>query len=108
MHRTVVAIAMALSPGFAATIGQAQAPTPPTPPASAPPGHVVEGPSGPTAPPLIDDPQLAPPPQAARTLRSWEEAIALLRTQSPDLRAVHDNVLRAEAQARVALEHRSG
>jgi len=54
-------------------------------------------------PPTIQDPQLAPPPQAPRMLHSWDEALALIRAQSPDYLATVDNVLRAEAQTRVAL-----
>jgi outer membrane protein TolC len=55
------------------------------------------------APPAVDDPQLAPPPAAPRTLKSWDEALSLIRAQSPDYLATYDNVLRAEAQTRVAL-----
>lgn len=51
----------------------------------------------------IDDPLLAPPPSAPRTLASWEEAISLVRAHSPDYRQSFDNVLRAEALSRVAM-----
>jgi outer membrane protein TolC len=53
--------------------------------------------------PALDDPQLAPPPPATRILRSWDEALEVVRTQSPDYLATYDGVLRAEAQTRVAL-----
>ena len=31
-----------------------------------------------------DDPLLAPPPPAPRTIASWDEALTLIRAQSPD------------------------
>jgi multidrug efflux system outer membrane protein len=54
-------------------------------------------------PPVVDDPMLAPPPEAPRVIATWEEALALVRQQSPDYVSSYQNVLRAEAQARVAL-----
>jgi len=54
-------------------------------------------------PPVIDDPMLAPPPEAPRVLSTWDEALALVRQQSPDYLTSYQNVARAEAQARVAL-----
>ena len=46
---------------------------------------------------------LAPPPEAARTVASWEEALDLIRAQSPDYSSSSQSVARAEAQKRVAL-----
>jgi outer membrane protein TolC len=57
------------------------------------------------APPAVDDPQLAPLPVAPRVLQSWDDALTQVRMQSPDLRATIDNVVRAEAQIRVALSN---
>jgi multidrug efflux system outer membrane protein len=54
-------------------------------------------------PPLIDDPMLAPPPPAPRVIGTWEEALTLVRQQSPEYVSSYQNVLRAEAQGRVAL-----
>ena len=36
------------------------------------------------APLQVDDPMLAPPPAAPRTIKSWDDALALIRAQSPD------------------------
>ncbi len=61
-------------------------------------------PAGPTgAGPSIDDPMLAPPPPAPRTLASWDDALALLRAQSPDYISGAEAVRRAMAQKEVAL-----
>jgi outer membrane protein, multidrug efflux system len=51
----------------------------------------------------VSDPLLAPPPQAPREVKSWEEALDLLRAHSPDYIASYQNVLRAAAQSRIAL-----
>jgi outer membrane protein TolC len=53
--------------------------------------------------PLVSDPMLDPPPPAPNQVRSWDEALALLRDHSPDYIASYENVRRAEAQSRVAL-----
>jgi outer membrane protein TolC len=54
-------------------------------------------------PPPIDDPMLAPPPAAPRIIPSWDEALSLVRRQSPGYISSYQNILRAEAQARLAL-----
>jgi outer membrane protein TolC len=54
-------------------------------------------------PPTPDDPLLAPPPDAPRAVRTWEEALALLRAHSPDYRTGQETVVRAAAQTRIAL-----
>ena len=78
---------------------QAAAQTPPSP---TPVAGESASEAFPASPP-VDDPQLAPPPPPPRLVRSWDEALALVRAQSPDYHSTYDGVLRAEAQARVAL-----
>ncbi|NOU30140.1 MAG: TolC family protein [Polyangiaceae bacterium] len=76
----------------------APAPLPQPQPAQAPqPGAVPQ-----TAPP-VSDPMLESPKAAARNLRTWEDAMALVRARSTDLRIAVDDVVRAEGQSRVAL-----
>ncbi len=91
-------IAFALS---TATVALAKAAAP-TPGAPMHPGTVLGSSMLPPTPD-VDDPQLVAPPQAPRVLGSWEEALELVRAQSPDYLTTYDNVLRAEAQARIAL-----
>jgi outer membrane protein, multidrug efflux system len=76
-------------------LGQSPQPAPPSPPEQAPlpPIH---------APP-VSDPMLAPPPDAPRVIASWDDAVALIRAQSPDYRSSAENVARAKAQERIAL-----
>jgi multidrug efflux system outer membrane protein len=91
----------------------AQAPPPAAPPAvGAPPAPAIGGPAAgsPSAapvavppPPDVSDPMLAPVPIPKRVLRSWKEAVDLLRSRSTDLRIAVDQVLQAEAQTRIAL-----
>jgi multidrug efflux system outer membrane protein len=54
-------------------------------------------------PPPVSDPMLAPPPAAPREVKSWDEALALLRDHSPDYISSYESVRRAEAQSRIAL-----
>ena len=54
-------------------------------------------------PPDVSDPMLTPVPPPKRLLGSWQEALALLRTRSTDLKIALDQVLQAEAQTRIAL-----
>jgi outer membrane protein TolC len=60
----------------------------------------------PTAPtfvqPEVSDPMLAPPEEAPAAIRSWEEAITLIR-RSPDYLTSVEAVERASAQRRIAL-----
>ena len=53
--------------------------------------------------PAVADPMLAPPPEAAIRMGSWDEALALIRAQSPDYVSSSESVVRAEAQKRIAL-----
>ena len=46
---------------------------------------------------------LAPPPPAARSIPSWDEALALIRAQSPDYLSAAEGVRRASAQREIAL-----
>ncbi len=78
----------------AAPAARPVAPAPPAPPAtpvSLPP------------PPTIDDPMLVPMAPAPRNLATWSETLDLVRARSTDLRIAYDEVLRAEAQSRIAL-----
>jgi multidrug efflux system outer membrane protein len=46
---------------------------------------------------------LSPAPEAPRRIASWNEALALIRDQSPDYVSSYESVVRAEAQRRIAL-----
>jgi outer membrane protein TolC len=46
---------------------------------------------------------LAPPPQAPRTIASWDEALGLIRSQSPSYVSSGEAVRRASAQREIAL-----
>ncbi len=54
-------------------------------------------------PPAVADPMLAPPAAATREVRSWDEALELLRAHSPDYITGYQSILRAAAQSRMAL-----
>ncbi|HEX3772079.1 MAG TPA: TolC family protein [Polyangiaceae bacterium] len=69
------------------------------PPAGSPSAAVVTVPP----PPDVSDPLLAPVPAPRRILKSWRDAVDLLRSRSTDLRQAVDQVLQAEAQTRIAL-----
>jgi multidrug efflux system outer membrane protein len=53
--------------------------------------------------PDVSDPLLAPPPPAPREVKSWDEALDLLRAHSPDYISSYQSVVRAAAQSRIAL-----
>jgi len=53
--------------------------------------------------PEVHDPLLTPPPEAPRQIASWDDALALIRSQSPDYITGYQSVVRAEAQKRIAL-----
>jgi outer membrane protein TolC len=64
------------------------------------------GPAGAAAPaaaPSVEDPMLAPPPGAPRSIASWDDALALIRAQSPDYLSSAEAVRRASAQREIAL-----
>jgi multidrug efflux system outer membrane protein len=52
--------------------------------------------------PAVDDPMLAPPPQDGSVVRTWDEALALIR-RSPEFLTSVAGVERAMAQHRIAL-----
>lgn len=61
-------------------------------------------PTGAPAPSVvIDDPMLAPPPPAPRTIASLDDGLSQVRSRSTDLRISLDQVMQAEGQSRVAL-----
>ncbi len=70
-----------------------------SPAAKAAPGY--EEPHADT--PLVSDAMLAPPPPAPRQVSSWDDALALLRSHSPEYIESYESVQRAEAQSRIAL-----
>jgi multidrug efflux system outer membrane protein len=49
------------------------------------------------------DAMLLPPPPAPRKIASWDEALTLIRSRSPDYITSYESVVRAEAQTRIAL-----
>jgi outer membrane protein, multidrug efflux system len=67
------------------------------------PSAAIEPPPDLPKPPDVSDPLLAPPPDAPRVLSSWDEALAWVKQRSPDYLTSRASVLRAEAQARLAL-----
>jgi outer membrane protein TolC len=54
-------------------------------------------------PPAVSDPMLEAPAAPGRELRSWDEALAMIRAHSPDYLSNYQSVLRAQAQTRTAL-----
>ena len=46
---------------------------------------------------------LGPVETAPRVIRSWDEALTLIRTRSPDYATSYQDIRRAEAQSRIAL-----
>jgi multidrug efflux system outer membrane protein len=60
-----------------------------------------ESPSVRAAPVL--DAMLSPPPEAPARIGSWDQALDLIRAQSPDYVSSYESVVRAEAQKRIAL-----
>jgi outer membrane protein TolC len=63
-------------------------------------GSAAAGPI--VAHPAVDDPALAPPPRATSEVRSWDEALSLIR-HSPDYLTSAAGIERALAQHRIAL-----
>jgi outer membrane protein, multidrug efflux system len=76
--------------------GEAFAQAPPTPdPTPTRPSLALE--------PAESDPTMAPVPPPKRVLSSWREAVALFLSRSTDMRTAFDEILKAEAQTRIAL-----
>ncbi len=63
----------------------------------------AEAPAAGSQPPEVHDAMLAPPPEAANRIGSWDDALALIRSQSPDYLSSAEAVKRAQAQRRIAL-----
>lgn len=82
-----------------APAGAAQPSSAPPQPDSGPPAVTV----GVSAVTAVSDPMLSPPEPAPRTVASWDEALALIRAQSPDYHSSAEAVRRATAQKEVAL-----
>lgn len=94
--------------------GQPPPPTPVAPPSPMPAGtpNVSTAPSSaapllapspiPSAP-NVDDAMLEPAPPAKREIKSWAEAVQLVRARSTDLATAYAEVRRAEGQTRTAL-----
>src|SRR5580692_557350 len=61
-----------------------------------------EVPSPPVGP-TVSDPMLTAPPPAPKPIASWDDALALIRAQSPDYVSSAQAVTRAEAQKTIAL-----
>lgn len=76
---------------------------PPAPSSAAPNRAYVEAPPPPPQQPDIADPMLAPPPPSPRNIGSWDDALSLIRSQSPDYAYAAQAVARAEAQQRIVL-----
>jgi multidrug efflux system outer membrane protein len=91
---------------LAASLGFAQTPAPraPTPAPESPDLDLTNTPAPPTKPvPEVDDPMLAGPPEVAKKIGSWGEALSVVRARSPDYLGNLETIHRAEAQARIAL-----
>lgn len=71
------------------------------------PAHAIAAPEEAPAPqpeaPAVSDPMLVPAPPAARLVRTWDEALSLIRSRSPDYISGYESIRRAEAQSRIAL-----
>jgi outer membrane protein TolC len=65
--------------------------------------HAQSAPEPAFHPPAVSDPMLAPPPAAPQQVKTWDDALALLRAHSPDYVSSYESVKRAEAQSRIAL-----
>jgi outer membrane protein TolC len=80
----------------------ANAQTPPSPGPSAAASSAAPPQEAPP-PPTVSDPLLEPVPPAAKIVSGWQDALALVRTRSTDLRIAVEGLARAQAQTRVAL-----
>ncbi|HEY2512204.1 MAG TPA: TolC family protein [Polyangiaceae bacterium] len=90
-----------------ARLASAQVPAPPpaaSPPASSSELDLNNTPAPPVKPvPDVDDPMLAGPPDAAKRIESWSDALSMVRARSPDYLGNLETIHRAEAQSRMAL-----
>ena len=83
---SLAALAAALSLALASTAAAQSSPEAPHVPAA-----------------QVSDSMLSPPPPPPRQIASWDDALALIRGQSPDYVSSAGSVARAEAQKRIAL-----
>ena len=95
------ALAQATKPAPAAPAAPAAPKPAPAAPVATPSTSSPPTPAEPTLP-NIDDAMLAPPPAATHVLTSWREALAVLRSNSPNLRTSLAQVDIARARARQA------
>ena len=90
-----------------ALLASAQVPNPPPPAppqAGSPELDLSNTPPPPVKPvPEVDDPMLTSPPDAAKRIESWNDALVMVRAQSPDYLGNLETIHRAEAQSRMAL-----
>ena len=99
-HRRSLSVLGLISLFAAQTADAQQKPVVPATPAAAAPTPATQ-----TEPPLPDvsDPLLVAPTAPTKVLGSWQQAIAMVRDQSTQLRLARANVLVAQAEARQAL-----
>jgi outer membrane protein TolC len=78
---------------------------PPTlPAASAPaPATAISSTWASVPAPAVSDPMLEPPPPPTKIVPGWRDALALVKARSVDLQVAVADVVRAEAQSRLAL-----
>lgn len=79
--------------------------TPRLPPPTTPAAGTTAAPVSPglPPPPTVNDPMLLPVPVANKTVATWEDILTLIRARSTELKIAYLEVLRAEAQSRIAL-----
>ncbi len=67
--------------------------------------HAEEAPNSEPAfqTPVVSDPMLVAPSAASGQVKNWEDALALIRSRSPDYLGSSESIARAEAQKRIAL-----
>ncbi|MGE0322167.1 MAG: TolC family protein [Polyangiaceae bacterium] len=101
----------ALLASSTSALAQPKAPEPKDPQPKAPVDDRAEKPEATPAPaetasarlPEVDDPMLAPVPAAKHTVKSWQQALKLVRTRSTSLRQARAQVESASARSRQAL-----
>lgn len=93
---TITASADAQAPQAASPTPDATTPPPSTDLADTPPPNPVPVPQ-------VSDPMLTPPGDAAKKIQSWNDALSLVRSRSPDYLSNFESIKRAEAQTRIAL-----
>lgn len=93
LARAACAAVMAATLASFVPVARAQSALPPPPPVST--GQVLT--------PEVSDPLLTPPPEAPRHIGSWDDALALIKAQSPDYITAAQSVVRAEAEKRITL-----